>query len=374
MGRSIVGPLCFSRFGHEWIDSGTLCLTRCSAPGAIGLKRDAASHRLSIEADLPHRLLRAARAGLPYFSNDVRDKISAALTLENMAFLCAGIAADIAFSGTGAGLVINVILGAAVVVFVGADALHGCSRLGSFYYLAKAAKSNEDFAKAGAEFARGVTTLGIDTALVLLTLRAGRTLNGEIAAPTAEKEVAAGVMTTAAVLSRWSTYIGELDLRVAANRGALWSKLFDEPSLPTAAKSALSDGDVATALAAQDGRSTLESKLAASDFWQRYRTEFPDINGKPVWDPRTKGIWKMLSEKYASALEGDVVAYVDSDEVINSINKGEPPILTDELKIINAQVLKNRRITSVTFQDVWTRKRTKALSRQTLETGIRLFN
>lgn len=161
------------------------------------------------------------------------------------------------------------------------------------------------------------------------------------------------------VLARWSAYIRKLDLRVPSNRGALWSKLFDE-----APKSPLSDGDVATGLAAQDGRFTLESRLARTDFWQRYRAEFPEVNGKSPWDERTIGIWKMLSKQYAEGLEGSVVAYVDSDEAINAIVMDQPPILTDELKIIKAQVLENRKITSVTFHDVWTRKRSKALSRQ----------
>jgi hypothetical protein len=370
MGRSVPGPLCVSRLGNEWVDKGTLCRTRTFAPGPIGLNSDV--QHLSINADVPHRLLRGARAGLLYFPEVVRERISSALTLENMAFLCAAIAADIALSGTGVGVVFNVVLGAAVIVFVGTDAIHGCRQLASFYYLAKTARSDQDFAKAGAEFARGVTTLGIDAVIVLLTRRAGRTLRGEVEG--ADAETAAAGETKASARSkagavaetveecrlRWKTYINDWNLRVPPNKGALWSKLF-EPELDGIVKSKFSDADVAMRLAAQDGRLTLESKLP-DDFWKKYRAEFPDVNGKPVRNDKTKGIWKMLSEKYAAGLEGLVIAYVDSDEVIISIDKGEPPLLTHEVKTIQDQIAKNHKITSIIFKDVWTFKSTKELT------------
>ncbi len=171
--------------------------------------------------------------------------------------------------------------------------------------------------------------------------------------------------------TNWTAYIQSLDLGVPANCGALWSKLFDGPLPPNAQPSSLSDGDVATALAAQHGRFTLESKLAATDFWKRYRAEFPAVNGKPVWNARTQGIWKMLSEKFASGLRGHVVAYVDSIEVINAFNRGEPPILSNELRAIRARMSQNRNITRVTFQDIWTQTRTQELSLPVLDETFR---
>ena len=40
MGGRQPGPICSARLGADWIDQGTMCLTRSSPPGPIGVRDD----------------------------------------------------------------------------------------------------------------------------------------------------------------------------------------------------------------------------------------------------------------------------------------------------------------------------------------------
>ena len=68
-------------------------------------------------------------------------------------------------------------------------------------------------------------------------------------------------------------------------------------------------------------------------------------------------MWKRLSTKYANALEGDVVAYVDSPILEKEIaavdlDGRHGSILPDELLEISELMRTNPRIRSVTIKDV----------------------
>jgi hypothetical protein len=365
MAQCIPQPLCVSSVGRDWIDQGTLARSRSPVPGVAGRVSLETNRSLSLHPDLPHRLLRGARAGLPFFGEEIREIVAPLLTLENLVFLCAAIAAEAVFVGTGIGAVITVVMGGAMVVFVGAEAFKGTKSLLEFYRLADSASSDQDYEKAGAEFAEGVTALGVATFVILLTRRAGREMRGRVTSR--EAQVEGETLSVEEVIASWRAYISKLDLRVPRGRGALWSKMteYNPTEFSKLLNETIADGDVATRIAAQDGRFTLESKLP-KQFWERYKSEFT-VNGKLVWDERTEAVWRMLSERYAEGLEGNVIAYIDSDEVIDAVRRDQAPILTkSEIKIIKDQVAKNGKITSVIFEDIWTKRRTTELSRQVI--------
>src|SRR5260370_30693331 len=103
--------MCVTKVGPNWIDAGTLVRTRSPLPAPAGSQSDAGDTVASLDADLPRRLLRAARAGLPHLPASARDKLAEALTIKNLTFLVAAIAVDLTLAGTPAGAVFNVLIG-----------------------------------------------------------------------------------------------------------------------------------------------------------------------------------------------------------------------------------------------------------------------
>src|ERR1035438_1119403 len=101
------GPICTSKLGLNWIDSGTSALVRSQSPGPTGTTRDHLPQIITVPYDLPHRLLLAARNGLPYLAPEIRDQLMDFLTLENFAFLAAFMVTDAFFAGAGIGTVVN---------------------------------------------------------------------------------------------------------------------------------------------------------------------------------------------------------------------------------------------------------------------------
>jgi hypothetical protein len=285
------GPICGSTRSPGWIDDGTLVRTRSPTPGPVCGSSQILERRLEIPADVPSRLLLAARAGLPNFGDDVRDKIAEALTLQNMAFIAAAIVVDIAASGTGVGVAINILIGGAAVVFLGLDAVRGCRHLSSFYRMAVDAKSEDDFRMAGAEFSKGVITLGVDSALILLTRRAGTKISGKVAPVVSDAELRAG----------WFGYIDSMVFDVPQNQGILWAKI----------------GDVRAAKIAQEkgpGFRVINMLLQKNGFLARYAAEFANRQSELTYQ-----IWERVSMKYVSSLKGQVTVYVDQGTFRSSI-------------------------------------------------------
>jgi hypothetical protein len=218
----------------------------------------------------------------------------------------------------GIGFGVDVILLGVGVIALGAEAVRAAGEFVAFWNTAISAQNADALDRAAEHFARAVTIVGVNTVIVLFARTAGR----------------AGAVDRA--IARWTTFLDELDLS-AGNRGVLWSKV---------------GPDVAEALARRDGRVTLEMLLKKTDFFSRYEGEF----GKQQTDV-TARIWEALSRKYAAALEGRVIAYVDDVELFKHIAgagaKGPLPQLTAELEEIAAAMESNPRITSVVVRDVF---------------------
>lgn len=92
MTGSVPGPLCSTRVGADWIDDGTLCLTRSFAPGPLGWAALLqVSNPLKAIFDLEHVYSLAIEAGrkraidLQIIGNDYRR--SGEISLDNPAYL-----------------------------------------------------------------------------------------------------------------------------------------------------------------------------------------------------------------------------------------------------------------------------------------------
>jgi hypothetical protein len=146
-------PLCSSKLGPHWIDSGTLARTRSPLRPPLGVQSNETAERVTLPNDLPHRLLLAARNGLPFLAPALREQVGALLTLENCAVIAAFIAADAVFAGTGVGTVINVAAGGMAIAIIGRQSISGIRHLAGFYRLASDARTRDEFRVAGKAFA-----------------------------------------------------------------------------------------------------------------------------------------------------------------------------------------------------------------------------
>ena len=221
---------------------------------------------------------------------------------------------------------------------LGSEALRAGHEICRFWTRAIHAKTDADLDAAASYFAHAISVIGVNTILIIFARRIGKAGNFQRS------------------LARWTTYIEDIEFKPPRDRGALWSKLKESDAEISEIKrlggNALPDG--ADSRLAMDmakrmhGRLTMESSLPP-EFFKIYETQFQKGTKSPV----TEKIWNLLSKKWAASLRGEVVAYIDSEEVISAINSGKPPVLITELKTIRDLVTQNRAITAVVFEDIW---------------------
>jgi hypothetical protein len=165
--------------------------------------------------------------------------------------------------------------------------------------LTAGAASDADLDEAASALARAITTLGVNTFLILLTrIRATAT------ARPAEANM---------VLARWEKYLTNLKLSINGRPGALWSRLGEDGQLRAAG------------LARRDGRITLEMILRETDFFFRYEAEFGASENLV-----TKRIWELISAQYVRELRGKVVVYTEQHALRHAKEKN--PIALPELR------------------------------------------
>ncbi len=216
----------------------------------------------------------------------------------------------------GIGEAIDIVLLGIGYALVGWQAFEAVATMSRGVGGALGATSSMELDAAAREFARGLTQLGINALLALLT-HAGK---GR-AASAGEAE--------ASVTARWRIYTDGLEMNFDASKGALWSKLGDAQGIRgTAALRAKAHAEF-------DNLATLESVLKNSDFNIRYKAEFGGNFRREIW--------AMVSAKFASRLKGTVTVYTDLEK-LNAV--GWEAILSDELWELGPAV------THVVFRDV----------------------
>lgn len=210
---------------------------------------------------------------------------------------------------------------------VGWAAFEGVASIVKSVTLAVDARTEKDLGRAAELFARGLTQLGINTILILLTRKGTRR-----AAVAEETEV---------IITRWSIYIDSLDLKFDGSRGALWAKLGELSELDH-------PGTRAAALAKADRCTTLGEILKHTDFFDRYAAEF-GVERNPSNDHITGPIWEMISVRYASLLKGEVTVYTDQLGLHTPIGgKLSAPVLGEEL----LEIFDRPSVTRVLIKDV----------------------
>jgi hypothetical protein len=280
------GPLCTTRLGSGWVDSGTSARVR-SEPfrpaGSVSAERN-----LVLPLDLPHRLLLAAQNGLPHVAPELRSQIANLLTLENLGFLAAFVAADLMFAGTGVGLAVNVIAGGMTIMFVGTQGLEGGQHLFNFYRIASKAKTSDEFDLAGREFAQGVSNLGMVGLTVLLARRAGTETRGKVSGKVAEVDAEAS----------WGALADAIEFDVPTNQGIIFAGKISPAKLQDAI------------LKSRNPQAKIIGDTATKNGWTAENMN-RDFGGDSA---TTYRLWERLSIRYAQSLKGRVTAYVNFAE------------------------------------------------------------
>jgi hypothetical protein len=248
--------------------------------------------------------------------------------------LAAFVAADLAFSGTGIGLAINVFAGGLAIIFVGTQAFSGGQHLFRFYRLAAQAKTSDQFRNAGKEFAEAVVQLGVTTVAIWLTRRTGTSSRGKakgaIAAPDAE--------------ASWRALADSIDFNIPKDRGVIYAGLSYTLERRATFEALENPRNVQAQIINKTAKQygwTQENMMA--DFGEESAT--------------TYRLWEYLSLKYQQALEGHVTAYIskitdDKGMLLTERGAGEmtdgkgPSVILTELEEL---MTSNKKVTRSAF-------------------------
>lgn len=290
---------------------------------------------LSSNTKVTEVLLRAM-ARMPHETKNAFMQMVSPEALKTMAAIFVVWGASHAF---GAGEAIDIILIGIGYAFVGWAALDGVKSIYEGIKGALFAKDDRQLDSAAEAMARGITTLGVNSLVILLTHR-------KIPSATLTAQV------DEAVVAQWRYYIDNLKLPFNGeeSRATLWARLGDKGQRAEAA--ALNDG----------GRLTLNRLLSRTDFMQRMDTQFGGAE-----TATTKKIWTMISEKYASQLKGKVVVYTNQTKLgtmLGSPNEIETPkeaVLISELwKILDSNT--QFQVDEIIVKDLDDASRTRTLN------------
>jgi hypothetical protein len=187
----------------------------------------------------------------------------------------------------GAGEAIDGVLLAAAYASVGIAAIEGVQKILNGAMAGFSAKTDAQLDAAADQLASGLTIIGVNTLLMVITHQA-------------KTNTVAAAATTEAQLALWEYIITEMKFPFDGTRGALWSRLGD-------------GGARAASEASKEGLVTLEKLLEKNGFLARYKATFGNektaVTGK---------IWEWVSEKYASQLKGTVTVYTDKMKLVAS--------------------------------------------------------
>jgi hypothetical protein len=321
-------PLCGYELGYGWIDTGTLPRTRLQPPGPAGVLETRPPQTLTVPSDVPGKLLLAAQAGLPKLPQEIRQEVAALLSVESMAIVAGSVLVLAGAQAVGVGLIFDVVLLGLSIALIGAEAIKAARSFQRFYSLALIAQTESDFSKAGEEFAKAVSMLGVNAVIALLARQKLRP-RGRL-----------GHADTSALRASWYALIDGIKFAVPRDRGMLWSKL---DSLEAAA-----------ALARRKGLVSLEMILKEEGFVELYSKQFGIYeNAKRLGlEDVTGDIWRRVSGRYAKSLEGKVTAFVRNRELDRSLRANKEPVLIDELEEIANIMTENSRIISVEMIDL----------------------
>jgi hypothetical protein len=289
---------------------------------------------LSSNAKLTEVLLRA----MSKMPNETKNAFKQMVSPEALKTMAAIFAVWGASHAVGVGEAVDVILIGVGYVFVGAAAFDGAKSIYEGVKGALEAKNDHQLDIAAAAMAQGITTLGVNSLVILLTHR-------KIPSATPAAQV-----DEAAVVAQWRYYIDNLKLPFNGeeSRATLWARIGDR-----AEAAALKDG----------GRLTLNRLLRRTDFMERMETQF---GGDET--ATTKQIWTTISEKYVSQLKGKVVVYTNQTKLgtmlgsPNEIGTPKEAILISELwKIFDSNTL--FQVDEIIVKDLDDASRTRTLSR-----------
>jgi hypothetical protein len=293
--------------------------------------------RVTVPLTDAEKALDAAWRAIPMLPADMRSEVAGLLTLQSMAMIGGTVAVWAGSHFVGVGFVFDIVALGVGTFCLGSEALRAGREFALFWNVATNASDESQLNLAAEHFARAISIIGVNTVVVIFAHRVGK----------------AGSASRA--IMRWTKYIEGIQFKPPMNKGALWSKLGEtEAEIELlkklgAAGSTVSDAQLAERMAQADKRVTLEMSLP-KEFWEMYRQQFPTPSA--ATRPITGRVWELVSERWASALEGEVVAYIDSEEVFKA---KKPPILIKELETITKLVQQNKKITAVLFQDIWNR-------------------
>jgi hypothetical protein len=276
--------------------------------------------RVTIPLSDSEKALDAAWRAFPLLPAEARGEIAALLTLQSMAMIGATAAVWAGSHSFGVGFVFDVVALGVGSYCLGSEALRAGHEIYRFWTRAIRAKTDADLDAAAGYFAHAISIIGVNTILIIFARRIGK----------------AGA--SARAMARLNMLLDQLEFGRIRN-GALWAKL----------------GDDATAMnfAERDGRVTLGKWLEQNGYLEVIEGE---AKGRD-WEKFGRPFWKRLSLKFAAALEGDVVAYIDNPVLEKEIAKIDldgkhGSILPDELLEITELMETNPQIRSVTIKDV----------------------
>ena len=175
MGQRHPGPLCGSELGTNWIDEGTMCRTRSSPPGPVGLDVGTMSARDKIEA--------AIVRSLPTLPATVRQQVQAMLSPQSLAIIVGTVVLWGGSHAFGVGEGIDILLLWAGYATIGLSTLDGLRELYRFVILAANAQTSSDLDRAAAHFGTAVTVLGISTVSAILLRKVGGSTSGDLGPP-----------------------------------------------------------------------------------------------------------------------------------------------------------------------------------------------
>jgi hypothetical protein len=153
MGQAQPTPLCSTKLECSWIDQGTMCVSRSSAPGPIGLGR--------LTLSTQDKIAEAIRRSLPLLPSEARHQVEAMLTPTSLAIIAGTLVVWAGSHFFGAGEIVDIILLGVGFFTVGLSVFSGAQELYRFATTAVNAQTDSDLNQAAQHFAAAVNILGI---------------------------------------------------------------------------------------------------------------------------------------------------------------------------------------------------------------------
>ena len=136
MGARQPGPMCVAELGHEWIDRGTLSLSRMSAPASVGL--------VTAHMSAQEKIAEAIRRSLPMLPAETRQQVEAMLSPTSLAIITGTLIVWAGSHLVGVGEIVDIILLVTGFAILGLSVVSGAQELYSFATTAIDARTGAD--------------------------------------------------------------------------------------------------------------------------------------------------------------------------------------------------------------------------------------